>query len=202
VRAAVEEIKGQGAEPVEVTISGLSDLLTDRANGFLVLRQDFKFDLNAYLAARPSAPVHTLEEVLASGKFHPAVETNLRNSQAVETRDTAEYLAHVVKRNILREAVLKALADNRIDALAYPTIRRKADVFGEPQMGSNCQLSANSGLPAITVPAGFTADGLPVGVELLGRAWSEPQLVKFAYSYEQATHHRHPPASTPVLDTH
>jgi len=202
VRAAVEEIKGQGAEPVEVTISGLSDLLTDRANGFLVLRQDFKFDLNAYLAARPSAPVHTLEEVLASGKFHPAVETNLRNSQAVETRDTAEYLAHIVKRNILREAVLKAMADNRVDALAYPTIRREANVVGEPQMGSNCQLSANSGLPAITVPAGFTADGLPVGVELLGRAWSEPQLLKFAYAYEQATHHRHPPARTPVLDTH
>jgi amidase len=60
-------------------------------------------------------------------------------------------------------------------------------------MGSNCQLSANSGLPAITTPAGFTADGLPVGVELLGRAWSEPQLIKLAYAYEQATRHR-PPA--------
>ena len=202
VRAAVEEMKGQGAEAVEVEIPGLSDLLTDRANGFLILRQDFKFDLNAYLAAHPSAPVRTLEEVLASGKFHPAVETNLRNSQAVETRDTAEYLAHIVKRNILRGAILKSMADNRVDALAYPTIRRKANLIGEPQMGSNCQLSANSGLPAITVPGGFTADGLPVGVELLGRAWSEPQLVKFAYAYEQATHHRHPPVNTPVLDAH
>jgi Asp-tRNA(Asn)/Glu-tRNA(Gln) amidotransferase A subunit family amidase len=67
------------------------------------------------------------------------------------------------------------------------------------QMGSNCQLSANSGLPAIAVPGGFTADGLPVGLELLGRAWSEPQLIKFAYAYEQSTRHRRPPASTPVL---
>jgi len=144
--------------------------------------------------------VRTLEEVLASSKFHPAVETNLRNSQAVETRDTAEYLAHIVKRNVLREAVLKAMADNQIEVLAYPTIRRKANVIGEMQMGSNCQLSANSGLPAITVPAGFTADGLPVGVEMLGRAWSEPQLIKLAYAYEQATRHRRPPASTPPLD--
>jgi amidase len=75
--------------------------------------------------------VHSLEEVLASGKFHPAVETNLRNSEAVESRDTAEYLAHIVKRNVLREAILRAMADNRVDALAYPTIRRKANVIGE-----------------------------------------------------------------------
>src|SRR5215472_567893 len=200
VRGAVNEMNGRGVEVVDVTIPGLTDLLTDRANGFLVLRQDFKFDLNAYLAARPSAPVRTLEEVLASGKFHPAVETNLRNSQAVESRETQEYFAHIVKRNVLREAILKAMVDNRAEALAYPTIRRKANVIGETQMGSNCQLSANSGLPAIVVPGGFTPDGLPVGLELLGRAWSEPQLIQFAYAYEQATRHRHPPDSTPPLD--
>ena len=200
VRGAVNEMNGQGVEVVYVTIPDLADLLTDRANGFLVLRQDFKFDLNAYLAARPSAPVRTLEEVLASGKFHPAVETNLRNSQAVESRETQEYFAHIVKRNVLREAIQKAMVDNRVEALAYPTIRRKANVIGEMQMGSNCHLSANSGLPAIVVPGGFTPDGLPVGLELLGRAWSEPQLIKFAYAYEQATRHRRPPDSTPPLD--
>ena len=199
VRGAVDEMRGEGAEIVDVTIPGLAGLLTDRANGFLILRQDFKFDLNAYLAARPTAPVRTLEEVIASGKFHPAVEMNLRNSQAVESRDTQEYFAHIVKRNILREAIIKTMVDNRVEALAYPTIRRKANIIGETQMGTNCQLSANSGLPAIVVPAGFMSDGLPVGVELLGRAWSEPQLIKFAYAYEQATHHRRPPASTPSL---
>jgi Asp-tRNA(Asn)/Glu-tRNA(Gln) amidotransferase A subunit family amidase len=200
VRRAADEMKGRGAEIVEVSVPGLSELLTDRANGFLIIRQDFKFDLNSYLAAHPTAPVRTLEEVLASGKFHPAVEMNLRNAQAVESRDTQEYLAHIVKRNILREAILTAMADNRVDALAYPTIRRKANVIGEMPMGTNCQLSANSGLPAVVVPGGFTADGLPVGVELLGRAWSEPQLIRFAYAYEQATLHRRPPDSTPALN--
>ena len=201
VRGAVDEMNGHGVEVVYVTIPDLADLLTDRANGFLVLRQDFKFDLNAYLAARPCAPVRTLEEVLASGKFHPAVETNLRNSQAVESRETQEYFAHIVKRNVLREAIQKAMVDNRLEALAYPTIRRKANVIGEMQMGSNCHLSANSGLPAIVVPGGFTPDGLPVGLELLGRAWSEPQLIKFAYAYEQATRHRRPPDSAPSRPT-
>jgi len=200
VHGAVDEMKGQGVDVVEVTIPGLADLPTDRANGFLVLRQDFKFDLNAYLAAHPSAPVRTLDEILASGKFHPAIETNLRNSQAVESRDTQEYFAHIVKRNTLREAILKAMADNRVELLAYPTIRRKANVIGETQMGSNCQLSANSGFPAIVVPGGFTPDEVPVGIELLGRAWSEPQLIKFAYAYEQGTRHRHAPATTPPLN--
>jgi Asp-tRNA(Asn)/Glu-tRNA(Gln) amidotransferase A subunit family amidase len=67
VRGAVDEMKGQGAEVVEVTIPGLADLLTDRANGFLVLRQDFKFDLNAYLAAHPTAPARTSEKYCSLG---------------------------------------------------------------------------------------------------------------------------------------
>jgi Asp-tRNA(Asn)/Glu-tRNA(Gln) amidotransferase A subunit family amidase len=199
VRAAINQMKAQGAELVEVTIPGLNELLMDRVNGFLILTQDFKFDFNAYLAAHPTAPVRTLEEVLASGKYHPSLETGLRTSQAVESRDTKEYLEHIVKRDTLRQAILKAMADHRLDALAHPTIRRKANVAGQPQAGTNCHLSANSGLPAIVVPGGFTPDGLPVGVELLGRAWSEPLLIKLAYAYEQATRHRRPPASTPAL---
>ena len=199
VRAAINQMKAQGAELVDVTIPGLNELLMDRLNGFLILTQDFKFDFNAYLASRPTAPVRTLEEVLASGKYHPSLETGLRTSQAVESRDTKEYLEHIVKRDALRQAILKAMADHRLDALAFPTIRRKANVAGQPQAGTNCHLSANSGLPAIVVPGGFTPDGLPVGVELLGRAWSEPLLIKLAYAYEQATRHRRPPASTPAL---
>ena len=199
VRAAVDQMKGQGAEIVEVTIPGLTELLTDRMRGFLILGQDFKFDLNAYLAAHPTAPMRSLQDVLASGKFHPALETLLRNAQAVESRDTKEYLEHIVKRDALRQAILKAMADHRVDALVYPTIRRKANVVGEAQLGTNCHLSANSGLPAIVVPGGFTPDGLPVGVELLGRAWSEPQLIGLAYAYEQASRHRRPPASAPAL---
>ena len=200
VRAAVNEMKGDGAEVVEVAIPNLAELLTDPGGpGALIIRQDFKFDLNAYLAARPTAPIRSLEEVLASGKYHPAIQKQLGDSQAVQSRDTKEYYEYVAKRNIVREAILKAMADNRVDALAYPTITRKANVIGQAQAGTNCKLGSGSGLPAISIPGGFTPDGLPVGVELLGRAWSEPQLIKFAYAYEQSTRHRHPPRSTPPL---
>jgi len=196
VRAATKELQAAGADVLEVTIPGLGEQMSDR----LVLSQDFKFDFNAYLASRPTAPIKTLEQVILSGQFHKAVEKRIRDSQAVESRDTKEYLEHIAWRDRLRNAILKVMADERLDALVYPPIRRKANIIGEEQEGSNCRLSSNSGLPAITVPAGFTQDGLPVGIEMLGRAWSEPQLIKFAYAYEQATHRRHPPASTPPLD--
>jgi amidase len=200
VRAAVNEMKGDGADVVEVTIPDLTELLTDPGGpGSLIIRQDFKFDFNAYLAARPTAPVRSLEEVLASGKFHPAIEKQLNDSQAIQSRDTKEYLQFIAKRNAVREAILGAMADNHLDVLAYPTITRKANLIGQAQAGSNCKLSSTSGLPAISIPGGFTPDGLPVGLELLGRAWSEPQLIKFAYAYEQSTRHRHPPTSTPAL---
>jgi amidase len=195
VRAAVNEMKGRGAEVIDVAIPGVKDHMNDGT----VQNIDFKFDLNAYLASRPAAPVHTLEEILTSGKYHKSLETVLRNAQANETRETKEYFQHRTMRDMLREALLHAMAENNLDALAYPSIRRKANTIGEAQPGTNCRVSSNSGLPAIVVPGGSTTDGLPVGVELLGRAWSEPQLIKFAYAYEQATHHRRPPATTPPL---
>src|SRR5690606_37552449 len=82
--------------------------------------------------------------------------------------------------------------------LAYPTIRTVAGVVGEPQRGSNCQLSAATGMPALSVPAGWSRD-LPVGIELLGRPFDDARLLALGYALEQALPQRRPPASTPPL---
>jgi hypothetical protein len=92
-----------------------------------------------------------------------------------------------------------AFDDHRVDALAYPTLRRRPVVVEEPQRGSNCQLSATTGFPAMAMPAGFTADGVPVGFELLGPAWSDQRLVAMAFAYEQAVKPRRPAPTTPGL---
>ena len=76
----------------------------------------------------------------------------------------------------------RAMDAQRLDALAYPTLRRKAgDHRRAAGRRRNCQLSPSTGLPAIAMPAGFTDDGVPVGIELLGPAWSEPKLLAMAY---------------------
>jgi Asp-tRNA(Asn)/Glu-tRNA(Gln) amidotransferase A subunit family amidase len=175
----------------------------DPLDAYFLIAQDFKFDLNTYLAQRPSAPVRTLEAVLATDKVspHETVELRLRNAQSVATQDTKKYYEHQARRTTLKRTILKAMADQRLDALVYPTVSEKAPLLNEQQRleSITCYLSANSGLPAITVPGGFTADGFPIGVEFLTRPWHEPALIAMAYAYEQATHHRQPPASTPAL---
>ena len=194
IRAARETMAAAGAEVVDVELPGVPDLL----EGASIIPVEFKFQLADYLRA-PGTPVKSLREILDSGLYHAAVEERYRRSERVRGLDDPDYLQALARRRPLREAVTRLMDDARLDALAYPTLRRTAAPIGSPQRGNNCALSAVSGLPAIVVPAGYAADGLPVGLELLGRAWAEGDLVRLAYSYEQVTHHRRPPASTPSL---
>lgn len=65
-------------------------------------------------------------------------------------------------------------------------------VSGDHFVGGNSTPAAVSGYPSISVPMGFVF-GLPVGLSFVGRAWSEPALLRLAYAFEQATRHRQPP---------
>ena len=109
-----------------------------------------------------------------------------------------------------RQIVLAEMADKHLDAVVYATFDHQPAVIAADVMtrlvvddvagiGNNRRLSPILGFPAMTVPGGLTTDGLPVGLEFLARPFAEPTLFKFAYAYEQATHHRKPPASTPSL---
>ena len=156
-------------------------------------------DLQDFLARFPSAPMHSLGDILASRTYHQAVEGVLKRANDVASRDSESYRASLSKREQARAAILSLMSERDITAFVYPTLRRKPAVIGQPQNGSNCQLSATTGLPAISVPAGFTSDGLPVGMDLLGQPWSEPTLLRVAYAYERASAPRKPPKTTPPL---
>jgi len=195
VRKALDGFKAQGAEVVDITVPGLDDLLRDSS----VIGDEFKFDLAAYLAKIPNAPVKSLGEILDRGLNHAELDATFRLRNQPEKRETEHYRQAMIKRRTLRAAVLATLEELRIDALAYPTLRRKPALIGEAQGGTNCQLSATTGLPAIAVPAGFSTDGLPIALELLGGAWDEAKLLKYAYAWEQATKPRKAPFSTPPL---
>lgn len=193
---AVDELKALGAAAIPVTIPNLAEI-----NEYPSLSgYEFKFQLNEYLQELgDGAPYHSLAEIIASGEYDKAQEQSMKAREARETLETEEYKDILLNRTKLtRDALLKVMADYDLDAIVYPTTTQPAAFIGESQAsGNNNRLSPFSGFPAITVPAGFTPDGLPVGIEFLGRAFDEGTLIKLAYSYEQGTHHRHAPKLTP-----
>jgi Asp-tRNA(Asn)/Glu-tRNA(Gln) amidotransferase A subunit family amidase len=196
VRKAIAELGNMGARVTEIAPEGFDALL----QGSSVINAEFKFDLLDFLARfRGPVPVRSLDEILKSGLYHNAIDGVLRRANDVESRNNEAYRSALAKREAATKAIGDVLAQGGLTALAYPTIRRKAAPVGEQQPGSNCQLSATTGLPAIAMPAGFTADGLPVGLELLGSAFSEPTLLRIAYAYERNVQPRRPPKSTPAL---
>ncbi len=197
IERAAEDMERLGATVVEIDDFEPSELTQDAS----VIGPEFPFHLDAYLEATPGAHVRSLADFVAAGLYHGILEGGLARSLEVEELDTEDYRASLAKRDENRAAITALLDEQELDALLYPTIRRTARPIGQPQPGSNCALSATSGLPAITVPAGFADDDMPVGVELLGRAWSESRLLELAYAYEQGTRHRRAPDFTPSLLT-
>lgn len=194
VRAAAGRMVELGADTLSVEIPDLERLIS----GSSVIAHEFKWDLRDYLASLPDAPVGSLEEMLELGLNHEAVVPILRRAVAPGERDTEAYRAALAKRGPLRDAVVALMNAESLDALIYPTIRRIAARVGESQTGSNCQLSASTGLPALSAQAGWS-QGLPVGIELLGRPFEDAHLLALAYSLETSFESRRVPSTTPPL---
>lgn len=219
VNAAIQEMRRQGAivvDPVPVD-PVLAEMLPILDPAYLRNRHtmpvelvkvlsdarvndyEFKFALNDYLAQLgPEAPIKSLDDLIESDKFLPRLKNGLLGSNEYASLDIEEYIERLLRQRAISATVAKVMADHNLDALVYPMKIDPAPKIGE-SAASGHVLSSIPGLPAIVVPVGFTGDGLPVSVEFLGKPFTEPTLIKLAYSYEQATHHRRPPASTPPL---
>ena len=185
-----------GWKIVELESAELEASLDRPLEGYFVSAYDFKHDVNAYLRANPEMGFRDLEELLALGKHHPKVDLRTQKSMAMRSEDEATYYREMAQRKVVRRALLRLLAENNLDALAYPSIRHVANRIGEDQMGTNCRLAACSGVPAISVPAGFYGE-LPVGLELLAEPWADQKLLDLAYTVETRYPQRKIPGSTP-----
>jgi Asp-tRNA(Asn)/Glu-tRNA(Gln) amidotransferase A subunit family amidase len=191
--AAIHDLKVQGAEVVDPLVVPDFEKLTEN-----IWCGDFQADLNHYLATHAqNARYKNLVEIIQSGLYLPYVEKRLKDS--LEPKAPSEPcldVYHNKKKIAFRDALLAAMDEARIDAVIYPTWsnppRRVGDM--ESPAGDNSQILApQTGFPAVTVPMGFTYNSLPAGLTFLGRLFSEPVLIKYAYAYEQATRHRHSP---------
>jgi Asp-tRNA(Asn)/Glu-tRNA(Gln) amidotransferase A subunit family amidase len=165
----------------------------------------FKHDINNYLASLgANAPVKNIDEIVASRRTHPSIRPRLEFFQQVEDApdEDESCLRSLPNRERLRAAVREQLRSLQLDAMVYSTWANPPRLIGDlntPHGDNSQDLAPGTGFPAITVPMGYVRDGLPVGLQILGDAWSEPQLIAIAYAFEQLTRHRRPPETTPPL---
>jgi amidase len=163
----------------------------------------FQEDINTYLAAQgEKVPVKNLQEIVASGKYSPYIEANLKHF--LENQQDQNNPQHTCsdpfndpKRIAFREAIERAMDRHELGAIIYPTWNHPPARVGDFKgyKGDNSQVIApHTGQPAITVPMGYTYDNLPAGLQFLGRMFDEPTLIRYTYSYEQGTKHRKPPS--------
>ncbi len=216
VDAAIKKLKDSGAiviDPLPVG-ANLWDIVRDTNYG----NAENRAALEAYFASRgPQFPIKTIPDMLATGGVLGRLKTRYADEQSAPgLTGNAEYFAKLEGRRALRAFVHEVMARWKLDALVYPhetkpvrTIAEAAPGKGETPvpttdptsriLGNGNRLSTATGLPTFTVPAGFNTDGVPVGMEILGKLYDEPTIIRLAYAYEQANPQRKLPATTPLL---
>ena len=208
INDAIDAMKAQGAvivDPANIQTAGKFD-----DSEFDVLLYEFKADLNDYLASLGSrAPVKSLQDIITYNEQHKDQEMPffgqeiMIQAQAKGPLTEKKYLDQLASNlKMSRTDGIDATMDKyKLDAIVAPTSNPAWTtdlVDGDHFSGASSTPAAVAGYPNINVPAGFS-HGLPVGISFFGRAWSEPTLIKLAYSYEQATKHRRAPQFIPTL---
>lgn len=207
-QAALADMARAGAVIVEnFTIANLQSHMD--ASNFCVR---FRYDMRRYLASLgPGAPIEDVIEVRASGRYDPYIEQRLdfffgSNPADLHPGDfdppCPDYPEHPGRQAFLSD-VVGSMDEARVDAVVYPTWTNPPahlDRAIEEYLGDNSQLVAPAtGLPAVTVPMGYSRGHLPAGLQILGRPFSEGLLIGLAYAYEQQAPHRRPPQAFPPL---
>jgi amidase len=186
----------------ELQINDLADWIADTS---VYLRQS-KSDISDFLARRPGAPVSSFMEIYDSRQFHPLNDLFHGIAAGPNTTDgDAEYLRLRLNQEHFRRLVLNIFAVHRLDFLVYPTVQvlpptrdeLAAEKYQALTFPTNTVIGSQAGLPALTIPVGFTDDGLPVGMELLGTPLTETKMLQFARGWESFRRPRQPPTLRP-----
>ena len=203
---ALEAMRSAGATIVDFIV--IEDF--DALNEDIKSCSSFRYDLKKYLNSLDDPPIDDVSSLLESNEY------------AIESKSVLEYLSQFPLdispnerenpciiwpnhplRNQLLENTIRAMDENNLDALVYPTWSNppaSINKANEEYLGDNSQLLVPAaGLPAVSVPMGFWQNRLPAGIQLTGRPYSEGLLIEIAYGYEQTTYHRMPPPGFPAI---
>ena len=198
---AIAELKAQGAEIVDpIVIPNLKELLSKRSGSPNEAEEAFQ----VYMSRSARPPFRTRSEAMQSPDFQNVFQGARNRLQGSSTPEG--HYEYLVARNQLESNFLKVMADENLDAVVYKSVEHQPTLIengvNPPFVNMRGAQHWNTFLvfvPTVAVPAGFTRDQLPVGITFLGRPYDEGTVIKLAYAYEQATHHRRPPESTPAL---
>ncbi len=200
VRAAISRLGELGVSTTpQLEIAELDEWIADTS----VYAMQSKADISDFLASRSGAPVSDFREIYDSGRFHPLNDLFhdiAAGPDAID--DDVRYLRRRLNQERFRRLILNLFAAHGIDFMVYPTVQvipptreeLAAEKYQALTFPTNTVIGSQAGLPALTIPAGFTGDGLPVGLELLGMPLAETQMLQFAHAWESSTRPRKAPA--------
>ncbi len=198
---AIGELKAAGAELVDpIVIPKLKELQLKRSGG----PSDTDASFKNYYGRSANPPFKSPQEVAQHPDFAKVVKRS--RERFMRNPDAAKHYESLRAQDELMTNYLKVMADYRLDAIVYKSVEHQPtlikDGIAPPFTDQKGAPHLNTFLvyvPTITVPAGFTRDRLPAGLCFIGRPYDDGNLIKYAYAYDQATHHRKPPASTTAL---
>lgn len=187
----LQVLKDAGATLVDISFPVVATFGNDET---AVLQYEFKANLNKYLAAR-NAPYKTLADLIKFNEDHKDREMPIFEQEI--------FLDSQKRGDLTENNYLLALGRlkqaSQTDGIDAVINKDKLDAIVSPSVGGTWSIAAVAGYPYITVPAGFV-DGIPVGLAFFGRAFSEPQLIKIAYAFEQITKMRQTPKYLPTYN--
>jgi len=212
----IAELKAAGATIVDPFVVPELDTIPNPPQ----TASQFKHDLAIYIAKHPGIPYPSVQEISDTHMVHPLHQQSFE--QAVTAlpidKDPATLKGRIDEERY-RVAFMKAMNAAGVDALVFPTWAQLPAINGDrnTQITDDPQPLPNAGpthlgasltfvgsmlqWPALSVPNGYI-EGLPLGLQILGRAWDEGKIIQCAFAYEQATHYRLPPPTVPPLSPH
>lgn len=203
---AVVDLRRLGAEVIDMDFDVGAQLDRDGLSC-----QRFRYDMGQYLASLgDAAPITDVVEVLETGQYSDHAEGGLRGAtrQSLDVHPSdletpcPDFFENTA-RQAYRSDLVTAMDDAGVEAVLYPSWTNPPapiDNAREEYRGDNSQrVAPSTGMPAITVPMGYTYDDYPAGLQILARPYAEGVLFRLAYAYEQGTGHRHPPRGFPEM---
>jgi len=198
---AIADLKAAGAVIVDPLSIPEVPALLKGWTGYTRMRDD----LNGYFAKHPNAPYKTFKELIDSKQYlvtrFEKAYTDQQNYKYPASNDPDALKKDEISEQV-RQAFLTVFDSAKLDGIVFPQFnfppKRNGDTFTPLGRDQNTY-SSITGFPALVVPIGFVDPGLPIGMQIFGRPWSEATLFQIGYGYEQATHHRHSPPSAPPL---